>query len=108
MVIIDTDVVLLAFAFHEDPRQGTNSSFLLVVIWPQIPEEQAGSRFFQDEIYKRPFSRMQTYRMPFVDSLILNLSERTPGVEQFVTWNARHFRGKTSLAMMTPEEYLRV
>jgi len=24
----------------------------------------------------------------------------------FVTWNARHFRGKTSLEVFTPETYL--
>ena len=30
------------------------------------------------------------YRMAFMDALVLSLAERTPGVEQFVTWNARH------------------
>jgi len=28
--------------------------------------------------------------MAFMDALVLSLAERTPGVEQFVTWNARH------------------
>lgn len=28
MVAIDTDVILLAFAFHQDPRQPVNTAFL--------------------------------------------------------------------------------
>ena len=44
--------------------------------------------------------------IPFVDSLVLNLAEQLEEVEAFVTWNARHFVGKTSLAVKTPEEYL--
>ena len=44
--------------------------------------------------------------LAFMDGLVLNLVERTPGVEQFVTWNARHFKGKSSLPALTPDEYL--
>jgi hypothetical protein len=28
-------------------------------------------------------------------------------VSSFVTWNARHFQGKTLLSVLTPEEYLK-
>lgn len=49
---------------------------------------------------------MRTHRMSFMDALVLNLAERTPGVEQLVTWNARHFKGKSTLEALTPEEYL--
>ena len=49
---------------------------------------------------------MRTVKMPFMDALILNLAERTPGVTQFVTWNARHFQGKSTLDVLTPEAYL--
>ena len=31
MVAIDTDVLLLAFAFHRDPRQEANTRFLQLV-----------------------------------------------------------------------------
>ncbi|MDW8325881.1 MAG: hypothetical protein RMK99_04880 [Anaerolineales bacterium] len=41
-----------------------------------------------------------------MDALVLNLAERTPNVTQFVTWNAKHFRGKSSLNVLTPDEYL--
>ncbi len=49
---------------------------------------------------------MRTQHASFMDTLILNLAERTPNVETFVTWNARHFTGKSSLKVLTPQEYL--
>jgi hypothetical protein len=149
MIAIDTDVFVLAFAFHQDVRQESNTHFLelvqarqplttiysvmellgqlsfnlppgrllqwstwlqaryaLTVAYPptdQLPAEL----FFQREFIDRPLARMQQLRMPFLDGLILDLVERTPGVEAFVTWNARHYRGKTALTILTPSEYLR-
>jgi hypothetical protein len=44
--------------------------------------------------------------MPFLDSLILNLAEQAPEVEALVTWNARHYQGKTRLTVLTPNDYL--
>lgn len=148
MVIVDTDIFLLAMAFQRDPRYAVNAVFLdraqeanpaitiynlmeilgqlsfnlspaqldawsswlveayqLTVIWPVNPDGQA-SCDFQAEIFERPFARMRAHRMAFMDALILSLAERTPDVECFVTWNARHFKGKSSLVVLTPEEYL--
>jgi len=148
MVIIDTDVFLLEFAFHRDPRRPVNSRFLeavrnrdpaitvynlmeilgqlsfnlapdrlaqwrlwlqagynLTVIWPE-PGDLDASSFFRKEIYEAPLARMQEKRMAFLDALIINLAERTPGVKAFVTWNAKHFRDKSSLEVLTPSEYL--
>jgi predicted nucleic acid-binding protein len=149
MVIIDTDVLLLAFAFHQDRRQAANTAFLqqvqaaqpattiynvmeilgqlsfnlaserldawqswlidayqLVVIWPSNPDLLIESISFREEIFERPYARMRTYKMPFVDALILNLAERTPDATRLVTWNARHFQDKSTLHVLTPEEYL--
>jgi len=50
--------------------------------------------------------RMRQQPLPFLDALILGLVERAAGVDVFVTWNARHFRGKTALPVLTPEEFL--
>jgi hypothetical protein len=44
--------------------------------------------------------------MAFTDALVLSLAERTSGVEQSVTWNARHFKAKSTLPALTPDEYL--
>jgi hypothetical protein len=148
MVVIDTDVFLLEFAFHRDERYDANARFLttvrdhepaitvynlmeilgqlslnlapdrlaqwrlwlqaayrLIVLWPD-PGELEATLFFHREIYEQPLARMQTERMAFVDSLILNLAERSPGVEALVTWNAGHFEAKSSLDVLTPEGYL--
>ncbi|NUM48397.1 MAG: hypothetical protein HUU38_27120 [Anaerolineales bacterium] len=148
MVAIDTDVLVLAFTFHADPRQAINTQFLekvlslqpaitiynlmellgqlsfnlsgealnnwrswlvgayaLRIIWPDDIDGMNTSQF-RDEIFERPLTRMKAYRMPFLDSLVVNLIERTPEIQTFVTWNARHFRGKTSLQVFTPETYL--
>jgi hypothetical protein len=148
MVIIDSDVLLLEFAYHRDSRQDENARFLqmvrhswpgitiytlmevlgqlsfnlsadeliqqpawlkanygLSVLWPK-PGELAAEDFFRREIHEQPFARMQTHRMSFGDALVLILAENTPNVEVFVTWNARHFKGKTSLPVLTPAEYL--
>jgi hypothetical protein len=147
MVAIDTDVLVLAFAFHHDPRQEINRSFLnavrhqtplvaiysvmellgqlsfnlsperlaqwqswlqdhhgLTLVYPETANLTA-ELFFQDEFIDRPLARMQQ-RVPYLDGLILGLVERIAGVETFVTWNARHFRGKTQLSVLTPAEYM--
>ncbi len=148
MVAIDTDVFVLAFAFHQDVRQADNSRFLaqvrtqtpvvaiysvmellgqlsfnlsperltkwqvwlqdyygLTVLYPKTAELDA-TVFFQDEFIERPLRRMQQQKVPFLDGLILSLVERVATVEAFVTWNARHYRGKTRLTVLTPAEYL--
>ena len=149
MVVVDSDVFLLEFAFHRDPRHEVNARFLttvrdqvpaitvynlmeilgqlsfnlaptrliqwplwlqaaynLTILWPEPDDGIEASAFFYREIYEAPLSRMQTKRMAFLDALILNLAERVPDVEVFVTWNARHFKDKSALPVFTPAEYL--
>jgi len=149
MVILDTDVLLLAFAFQRDSRQPVNTALLeqlqtknpaitvyslmeilgqlsfnlsaerlsawqswlvdaygLTVIWPVDPQEATASSSFRAEIFERPFERMLAHRAAFMDALILDLAERAPDAEAFITWNARHFKGKSSLKVLTPQEYL--
>lgn len=148
MVALDTDVLVLAYAFHRDARQADNAEFLarvqplgpavtiytvmellgklsfslpadrlaqwpswlqdrwsLTILSPATSGREAGA-FFQLELVERPLARMQRHKMAFLDSLILGLVEATPEVETFVTWNARHFQGKTHLAVRTPAEFV--
>jgi len=151
LVVIDTDVLLLAFAFHNDSRQAANTEFLtqvqtadpaitvynlmellgqfsfnltparldtwqswlldayqLTVIWPSEPDERiSASSFFRSEVIDRPLAKIRSQRMAFLDALVLGLAERTPEANNFVTWNAKHFKGKSSLKVLTPTEYLR-
>ena len=149
MIVIDTDVLWLAFAFHQDSRQAANVAFLeqvqaaqpattiynvlellgkfsfnlsperldewrswlvdayqLLIIWPTNPSLTTAAPTFREEIFERPYQKMRAVKMPFMDSLILNLAERTPNVTHFVTWNARHFQGKSTLEIITPKGYV--
>jgi hypothetical protein len=148
MVAIDTDVLLLAFAFHHDPRQSANTQFLqtvvdrdpmvaiytvmellgqmsfnlsaeqlgrwrfwlqerygLIILHPGTVDRRA-DEFFQEQFIDQPLVRMQQNRIPFLDALILGLVEQCSEVDVFITWNARHYRGKTPLTVLTPSEYL--
>ena len=151
MVVIDTDVLLMEFAFQRDPRAKVNHDFMaavqtradepattvynlmellgqlsfnlaparldawpewlqrahsLSILWPEAPLESPAASFFQAEIFDRPFTRIRTHRMAFLDSLIVGVAEAGPDVRAFVTWNARHFKGKIRLPVLTPDEYL--
>jgi hypothetical protein len=77
----------------------------LTIVWPNPAGLDARS-FFASEIYQRPFARMQANRMSFMDALALQLAEATPAIRALVTWNARRFRDKTHLPVLTPAEYL--
>ena len=76
----------------------------LTVLYP-LAEGSAADPFFVAEIVERPLQKMEQ-RMPFLDALIMNLVEVAPDIEAFVTWNARHFHGKTPLPVLTPAQYL--
>jgi hypothetical protein len=67
------------------------------VIWPVYPSNPQNALSFREEIYERPMARMRENPIPFLDALVIDLAERTPDVSSFVTWNARHFQGKTHL-----------
>ena len=147
MVLIDSDVFMVEFAFQRDPRFECNSGFLcrvsdaepaitiynlmeilgqlsfnlspeqlrrwplwlqdaygLTVLWPAAESSDAAA-FFRHEIHEQPLERMVAQRLSFQDALILGLAERAPEVEALITWNAKHFRGKTKLTVLTPAEY---
>jgi hypothetical protein len=149
MVVIDSDVLLLAFAYPNDDRQSVNLKFLeavqtaqpattiynvmevlgqlsfnlseeqlegwqdwlvnaynLTVIWDADSKEKIDPETWREIIYERPFQKMRSARMAFMDALIISATEYAPDVDCFVTWNAKHFKGKTDLTVLTPEEYL--
>lgn len=149
MVIVDTDVLLLAFAFHRDERQEINQQFFrmlqyaepattiynlmefigqmsfnlapsrltqwrtwlvdefnLTILFPEARRDQTADSFYRTEIFEQAFVKISREKMAYQDALILDLAERTLNVEFFVTWNAKHFKNKSSLAVVTPAEYL--
>jgi hypothetical protein len=68
--------------------------------------DRRADEFFQEQFIDQPLVRMQQNRIPFLDALILGLVEQCSEVDVFITWNARHYRGKTPLTVLTPSEYL--
>jgi hypothetical protein len=149
MVIIDSDVLLLAYAFPNDNRHDINQAFLetihtaqpattiynvmevlgqlsfnlsseklqqwqtwlveannLTVIWGVDPDALLQPGTWREELYDRPFEKMHSSRMAYMDAMILSLAERTPQAEAMITWNAKHFKGKSTLNIFTPQEYL--
>lgn len=149
MVVIDTDVLLLEFAYHRDLRHEANKNFLeqvssaqpattiynlmellgqmsfnvparrlaqwniwlidvykLTLLFPEASPNESADSFYRNEIVERPFAKIRKEKMPYRDALALDLAERAPNVEYFVTWNAKHFKNKSSLQVVTPIEYL--
>ena len=75
------------------------------VLYPAAGNQDAVA-FWQRELVDGTLARMYQHPIPFLDALILQLVEQAPGVDAFVTWNARHIRNKTTLPVITPVEYL--
>jgi len=86
-------------------RSWLQDAYNLVIIWPEARGIEADS-FVHTLIFEHPFERTCGTPIAFVDSLILYLAEQVEEAETLVTWNTKHFVGKTSLAVQTPEEYL--
>ncbi|HRJ45256.1 MAG TPA: hypothetical protein PL105_25375, partial [Caldilineaceae bacterium] len=77
----------------------------LTVIYPATANRTA-DEFFGTELVEGPLQRMSRHPAPYLDGLILELAEATESVRAFITWNARHYQGRTSLPVMTPGEFV--
>jgi hypothetical protein len=86
-------------------RSWLQDAYNLTIIWPDAGDIDADS-FIYSFLFNRPFERMCRTPIAFVDSLILDLVEQVEEAQAFITWNAKHFMGKTFLAVKTPQEYL--
>ncbi|NCO42683.1 MAG: hypothetical protein GW911_27895 [Armatimonadetes bacterium] len=75
----------------------------LTVLAPALPD-RVGRRMI-DLLAGRAFGVILR-RVAFKDALPLLTAESHPTATTFVTWNAKHFLGKTRLDVMTPEQWL--
>ena len=73
------------------------------ILAPAVPM-RAGQRVM-DMLVGRTFGVMLR-KIAFTDALIIHTAESNPRVATFVTWNAKHFKDKTRLQVLTPEEWL--
>ena len=88
-----------------DWRSWLQDAYNLTIIWPEVRGIDADG-FIRYLLFNRPFERMCRTPIAFVDCLILDLAEQVEEAQTLITWNAKHFMGKTSLAVKTPQEYL--
>ena len=71
-----------------------------VKIWP---DSHLTLMLAFDEIMSRIAKRMGAG-----DAIVLWLAETcVPKIDRFVTWNVKHFEGRTHLEVITPQQYLR-
>jgi hypothetical protein len=75
----------------------------LRVLTPRLPR-RFGQRMIE-LLVERTFSVILR-RISFGDALAILTAESHPDVTTFITWNARHFVGKTRLEVLTPREWL--
>jgi hypothetical protein len=73
------------------------------ILAPQLPE-RVGQRMI--ELLAGRTLGVVMRRVSFGDALALLTVESHPDVDVFITWNARHFVGRTRLEVITPQEWL--
>ena len=56
-------------------------------------------------IFIEEIIEMFTRKITFGDAALLWVAEQYK-VDKIVTWNPKHFRGKTSIQILTPDEYI--
>lgn len=78
----------------------------LTILFPSSRGNQTADSFYRQEIFERAIAKISKEKMSYMDALALDLAERVPNVEYFVTWNAKHFKNKSTLVVVTPAEYL--
>jgi predicted nucleic acid-binding protein len=59
---------------------------------------------FVEQLFNNVFENI-TMKMSFSDALILSVAEER-SCSKFVTWNIKHFEGRTDIPVKTPEEML--
>jgi len=94
----------LSLAALQKLYRNFDKNYRVRVLFPKT-QDLSGEEFLQRVLIQRSLHKILT-RMAFLDALILSTAEDYPEIDTFVTWNARHFRGKTSLSVLTPREYL--
>jgi hypothetical protein len=65
--------------------------------------DRSADRYFAE--WLEQMSQMFTRRMTFADAAILAVAEQYAATH-FITWNKKHFEGRTTVSVMTPEEFL--
>ncbi|HEY72538.1 MAG: hypothetical protein B6I35_06530 [Anaerolineaceae bacterium 4572_32.2] len=91
-----SEVELARWFYHFDQLYNVQ------VVFPKNLERPAEQYFdsILDEMY-----RLFVKKMTFVDAVILSIAEEYE-MSHFITWNKKHFEGRTSIAVATPDDFL--
>ena len=82
--------------FHYFPRRYS------VNIFPEDYPTLATVQFGMRQLFE-----MISRKLSFADALLLqHIESHSPRVSALITWDADHFKGKSSLEILTPEDYL--
>ncbi len=82
---------------------GFSHKYDVQILWPTGIEDMSPTQAIRS-IIAQIYSHI-TQKMSFADALILSIAE-SHGLSTFITWNKRHFEGKTAMQVFTPAEYL--
>ncbi len=75
-----------------------------VEVLPSLSLEMSTPQISLEKIFQ-----VISRKLPMGDALIIALLETyLPPISIFVSWDIRHFTGKLSIPVLTPEEYLRL
>lgn len=72
------------------------------ILLPSTAYESADA--FVEQLFDKTFAKI-SLKMNFMDALILNVAEEH-NCSKFVTWNVKHFEGRTDIPVTTPDEIL--
>jgi len=83
---------------------GFSAIYSLRILYPPFENKPAAAAF--DSLLADTMRIIQE-KVAFLDALILSTAESVPGLDAMITWNAKHFQGKTKLTVQTPISFLR-
>jgi|GEM_PF-323463 len=82
--------------------KGFSEVYDIKILFPET--SYASSDDFVEQLFDNAFEKI-ILKMSFSDALILSIAEEH-SCSIFVTWNVKHFEGRTDIPVKTPEEML--
>lgn len=83
--------------------KGFSEVYRIKILFPSTAYESADA--FLEQLFDNSFNKI-SMKMNFMDALILDVAEEH-NCSKFVTWNVKHFEGRTDIPVKTPEDILK-
>lgn len=83
--------------------KGFSEVYDIKILFPETSYESPDA--FMEQLFDNVFEKI-IMKMSFSDALILGVAEEH-SCSKFVTWNVKHFEGRTDIPVKTPEEILK-